>query len=450
MSEVGLVARLRSIPVALRLLLATGVIVFGGAAIWVLLISYGTWLPGIYPREVDRRVMRLLAAEVERHLEAPDLPVVVDQLGTELSLDLMVVDADGRQLAQAGHVPNPPSIDELQLARSNIAMTPSMEGLLLVAPVGTPPRAFVINSTRSLVNPRFPWRLFVGFGFNLLWTLAVLVPVSRSITRPLGRVSRAAEVFGRGDIEARSGLHGDDELGRLGQTFDQMAERINKVRRAEKEFLANASHELKTPLARLRMALALVERNDPQVARRLDDLELELSELERMVQSLLTLNRLDLAPETLTHEPVELAPLFEAARQRLLVLDPKRTVTIRCPGKPIVVAERTLLGRALDNLLDNARRYTSSSTPIEIVSLDSGDDVRIQVVDHGPGVPLAEREQVFEPFARGAAARTDSTGSGLGLPLVRRIARAHQGDATLEETPGGGATAVLRMKWRPA
>src|SRR5206468_3773998 len=169
---------------------------------------------------------------------------------------------------------------------------------LLGAPVrsrrSAPPQAILIvrmppEGARAIVRPLL-WLAVV-----LLVSLALIYPLSRSITRPIERLTAAADAFGRGNLAARSGVHSDDEVGRLARSFDEMAARIQAARKAEKELLANVSHELRTPLARIHVALELIHSQDEGVRKRLGVVGEELDELERLIADVLTTSRLELA-----------------------------------------------------------------------------------------------------------------------------------------------------------
>src|SRR5438874_1680642 len=194
-----------------------------------------------------------------------------------------------------------------------------------------------------------PRRLYVRLylAFLGVWLAVVLLlssiliyPLSRSITRPIERLTSAAEAFGRGDLSARSGVESDDEVGKLARSFDEMAARIQAARKAEKELLANVSHELRTPLARIHVALELIQGKDEDLRRRLAMVGDELDELERLIADVLTTSRLELAQAPLQRERVSAARLIEKGRQRVLALEPDRPVLAEVqPGLTVIVDE---------------------------------------------------------------------------------------------------------------
>jgi signal transduction histidine kinase len=276
-------------------------------------------------------------------------------------------------------------------------------------------------------------------------SLILVYPLSRSITRPLERLTANVEAYGRGDLSRRSGLgHFGDEVGRLARSFDEMADRIQAARRAEKELLANVSHELRTPLARIKVALELIDAPDESVRRRLLTVGEEVDELDRLVADVLTATRLDLAALPLRKVRIEVGALVEKARQRALALDPALPIAARVDPGLAVEADEALLSRALDNLLDNARKYAGGS-PIEVGARCEGDEAIFSVRDHGPGIAAADLPRVFEPFFRGEGAPGNAAGFGLGLSLARRVAEAHGGAARAQNADGGGARIEMRL-----
>jgi signal transduction histidine kinase len=283
----------------------------------------------------------------------------------------------------------------------------------------------------------------------LLGTLLVsgllVFPLSRSITRPVEKLTAAVEAYGKGDLARRSEL-GDleDEVGQLARSFDEMADRIQTARRTEKELLANVSHELRTPLARMKMVLELIEPKDDSVRKRLDALGEEVDELDRLVADVLTAARLDLAALPLHRVEVRVADLVAKARERAVALQPSLAIELRVDPELRISADEGLLSRALDNLLDNARKYGNGS-PIEVEARREGGQALIAVRDRGPGIPDAELAHVFDPFFRGAGARSGAPGFGLGLALARRVAQVHGGSAAAANAEGGGARVELRL-----
>lgn len=257
----------------------------------------------------------------------------------------------------------------------------------------------------------------------------VAYPVSRWIARRLERLRARVEALGHGDLSARVEVEGRDEVAELAASFNLAAERIERLVLAQKRLLASASHELRSPLARLRMAVELLPGDErPELRERI---RRDVAELDELVGDLLLASRLD-APDGLpAPQDVDLLGLLaeEAARSGAEVT-----------GEPVVIAgDPRLLRSLVRNLLENARRH-GGPTPIEAsVERLAPSGARLRVTDRGPGVPEDERERIFEPFYRLAGtAEEDGGGVGLGLALVRQIARHHRGEVRCRARPEGG------------
>jgi signal transduction histidine kinase len=274
-----------------------------------------------------------------------------------------------------------------------------------------------------------------GLFFALaLVTLAVGVgayPVVRRLTRRLERLQAGVESLGAGDLTARVKVEGRDEVARLAESFNRAAGRIEELVSAHKALLANASHELRTPLTRIRLAIELMkEHADPKRKR---DLEQDIAELDALIDEILISSRLQAVAEPGADEEVDLLALAseECARYEEAELD-GRPVTVR--GDP------RLLRRMIRNLLENARRHGAPPVRVRLDRMEQRAELR--VCDRGPGIPDAEREAVFRPFYRFAGSG-GSVGAGLGLALVRQIARRHGGDAQyLGREPDGSCFVV--------
>lgn len=261
-------------------------------------------------------------------------------------------------------------------------------------------------------------------GGRLFFTLALIAcavgvgayPVVRRLTARLERLQAGVESLGAGQFSARVKVEGHDEVARLAESFNRAAGRIEELVGAHQSLLANASHELRTPLARIRMAVELMKRDaDP---RRKRDLEQDIAELDALIDEILLASRLDAVAERTDDEDVDLLALAseECARYEAIDLEGE-AVTVR--------GDSRLLRRMIRNLLENARRH--GTPPIEVRVRRAGDAVEVRVCDHGPGVPEPERENVFRPFHRFPGAQ-ETAGAGLGLSLVRQIARRHGGE----------------------
>src|SRR5262245_2974828 len=258
------------------------------------------------------------------------------------------------------------------------------------------------------------------------------------LMRPLIEVVRAARAIGDGDLGVRIRARPHGELGVLAAAINDMAARIEKQLRDQRQMLAAVSHELRTPLGHIRVLVETARDApggpDPRV---LDEIEREVVDLDRLVDKLLASSRLELSVDK---REVDVAQLAQVALDQSGLNGAK--VDFR--GNTVAVADATLVRRAIANLVDNARVHGGGVRAIRVER--RADQVVVEVDDGGPGVPAAERDRVFEPFER--AGRGGSL--GLGLALVRRIAAAHGGRAWIEDAPGGGARVSFAIAVAPA
>jgi two-component system, OmpR family, sensor kinase len=281
---------------------------------------------------------------------------------------------------------------------------------------------------------------------GLLWILAIVAlavavgtyPIIRRLTQRLDDLRKGVERWGEGDLSARIKESGSDELAFLAQRFNHAAERIESLIESHKSLLANASHELRSPLARIRMGLELMEPEGSAAFRQ--EIQQNIAELDQLIDEILLASRLDARESDIgTVELVDLTGLTaeECARAgaELVPSEDGRSLMVQGVVK--------LLRRAIRNLLENARRY--SSGPVKVELTREGDYAVVRVRDRGPGVPPAERERIFEPFYRLSGASERHGGVGLGLALVRSITQRHHGHVHCEEQAGGGACFALRI-----
>jgi signal transduction histidine kinase len=285
----------------------------------------------------------------------------------------------------------------------------------------------------------------VSPGLSLLALLVVLFlaiavgayPFVRRLTRRLETLKRGVEAFGRGALDRRVPVEGRDEVAMLVNSFNQAAERVEALVRSHKSLLANASHELRSPLARLKMATSMLADASPQEREHLrSEINTDIAELDELVDEVLLASRLEAAPQPEHLESVDLLALAveEGARVEASVDGPVANVR----------GEERLLRRALRNLLENARRYGGGEIRVDVEDKAAA-GVEIRVTDNGPGVPEAFRERIFEPFFRLPGHAERAGGVGLGLALVRQIVERHHGRIRCVRAPEGGGCFVISL-----
>lgn len=394
---------------------------------------------------------------------------LVDHLATEFDVDLTVRDPSGKVLASAGPVqPRPTDRDLVHMKRGPVIISRWRNFCAATRILDNQ------NGASLGVLEIAPRRRFGGISFTrpLMGLAAVLLivglataPLARRLSRPVDKLIEATRRFGDGDLAYRIPLppwcregsharaHRHDQMTTLLLAWNDMAARVEKLIGGHRELLANVSHELRSPLARLRVALELLPRAGDGEAR-IKEIEADLGELDRLIEDVLTTSRLDASGFQVRREEVELEPLFKGLTERAAhdpILAGKEVIARGAEGMR-VRADGTLLKRALWNLLENAGKYGAPPIALSVQRVEA--NVIFAVEDAGPGIPDGEREDVLRPFYRGDKARTPqapgaaSGGFGLGLTLARQIADAHAGSLRLESVhpDGRGLRVVLTLR----
>ena len=363
--------------------------------------------------------------------------------GPIISRMLIVRNTDGDVLAVAPQLPRRGQGYEFQVLMPN-----GQEFYLQVprtTPGGPPP-------PRALP----PWWARSPYGF--LWTLLLvgmvvalaLYPVIRRLTLQLERLQNGVKRWGEGDLNVRFPIQGQDEVADLSRRFNEAADRIQNLMTSQKSLLANASHELRSPLARIRMAMELMDSPglDNAVRQRTrTEVLRNMTELDQLIDEILLASRLDAKEADMgTIESVELVGLCaeECARVGANLDVPEGQSSFEVQGVS------KLLRRLVRNLLENAKRYGATATQgdesdIELSLRHEHGRTVLRVSDRGPGVPSELRERIFEPFYRLPGASERVGGVGLGLSLVKSIAERHGGSIRCEDREGGGARFVVTL-----
>ena len=350
------------------------------------------------------------------------------RLARDLKVDLALFDSALEPLASTSDSLSPPERTRRGWWRGDWSMRLPDERLL------------VVRMPRERRPPPVAWLAFLLTG-----ALAVALaawPLVRRLTRRLERLQGSVEALGAGDLSARVKVEGCDEIASLAASFNRAAARIETLVSSHRMLLANTSHELRTPLARIRMGMELMSGGAAIDPRRRAELEQDIAEIDSLIEEILLASRLDGAPDNVVCETVDLLALAaeEASRQD----------SCSAEGEALTIqGDARLLRRMVRNLLENARRYGAPPV-LATISRGASGGVELRVRDHGPGVPEAERERIFEPFYRVAGAvSTQSaegyTGTGLGLSLVRRIATHHGGAVRCEAVNGPGTCIVVSL-----
>jgi signal transduction histidine kinase len=325
--------------------------------------------------------------------------------------------------------------------------------LIVAEPSGTPRRPL------AAIVAQLSKAALIGF----LVSLAVALLLARSITRPLLSLTQATRALARGDYSQRVRVHGNDEVAQLGHSFNQMAREIENIRQRERDVLANISHDLKTPLTSIQgFAGALIDgtcppEDYPMAARIIYD---ESERMNHLVGDVLQLSRLEAGELTLSLGPVDLDELLTQSARRFAGTAERAGVTLRveppATGPLRILGDRGRLEQVLDNLLDNALRYTPSGGRIDLVGgliEEEGRPLaRLVVRDTGRGIPADDLPRIFERFYQADKSRVAGRGggSGLGLAIVRELIERHNGTIRAESTPGAGTAITILLPLAPA
>ncbi|MCB1890072.1 MAG: HAMP domain-containing protein [Rhodocyclaceae bacterium] len=297
---------------------------------------------------------------------------------------------------------------------------------------------WVMLPTDRLVRPRaVDWLGWAGVALGLSLAAAYVI-VSR-VNRPLRNIASAARAVGRGETPAPLTEEGPADVAEVARAFNQMAGDLASLDADRRLILAGVSHDLRTPLARLRLGVELSSSSDEDR----DAMSTDIDEMDRIIGQFVDFAR---DGQSEIRKTVDLAEMLAELDGHYDRLGKPVRFTMH---EPVEVAGRPLgLRRAVTNLIDNALRYAPGDAPVEVVLSRSADHALIEVLDRGPGIPEDQVERLKRPFTRLETARTDVKGSGLGLAIVDRIARSHDGGLSLMARDGGGLRAVLRLAAR--
>jgi two-component system sensor histidine kinase CpxA len=413
-----------------------------------------TWLTDETPESPpESQTIEALATHAvsvyERH-GLPALYAYLAQLRKSQHVRGFVLDAQGRALAK----PVPEHIaTQIERYPQSISPLANRAGRFFIravevqSPSGTPYRFIATYRPR-----RFWWHRHMPpsgrFALFLVATALASVAIAVLLTRPLRRLRAATQQFAEGNLAVRAPVavrQRADAIGELGREFDHMAERIEKLVEAQNRLLRDVSHELRSPLARMQVALTLVEEHaDATAAEDLGRIQTEIQRLNALIESLLTLIRLESGTSHLVKRDLDLQELLGQ-----VVTDAEyehhgvgTRVDFKAAGAALVHGDEATLRSAFENVLRNALRYTANNTAVT-VTIEPQDATsstwHIRVCDRGPGVPEEHLERLFEPFFRSDAARSEHTGShGIGLAIARAVIERHGGQIRARNRPGGG------------
>jgi two-component system, OmpR family, sensor histidine kinase CpxA len=371
---------------------------------------------------------------------------------------VFLFDATGKELS-GRHVP--PWIED---SRQGTAFHHGWLGGLL--PERIKRIAWTLDGKRYTLVMEFPPRPRIFFGPHDIPGLGITIAIissglvcyllARSMTRPVTQLRQAAQSLAAGDLSARAGAppsRRGGELVELMRDFDRMAERLETLVESQSRLLKDVSHELRSPLARLSVALGLArQRATPEIEGQLNRIELEADRLNQLIQRLLTISRLESGADGIHKRALSLRELVEQVAHDAEYESAGRPCEVVAPDEDefTVEADADLLRSAIENVVRNATRYTAEGTAVK-VRLDretgaTGEEIVVRVSDSGPGVPDEALARIFEPFYRLDDARNRQTGgAGLGLSIADRAIRLHGGQLRASNRKEGGLEVEIRI-----
>jgi signal transduction histidine kinase len=405
---------------------------------------------------------------LQRSLPAADTPAdeqaeALNDWSSRLRIPMALDDASGRRIAASPAYERREDDAASRRAQSIVLSDGRRLWIMRGGPMrppraGVPPGAGMQRGERGMGVPPYgpppgatPWWPVpmlpggAGLAVLLLVIFAAIAagawPVVRRLTRRLEDLKRGVEAFGAGALHQRVAEDGRDEVAALGASFNRAAARIEALLGSHRSLLANASHELRSPLARLKMAVSLID--DAPAAQRAQlrqEIHTNIGELDALVEEVLMASRLDASAEKLGADKVDLLALAAEESARLAAGE-----AAQVDGESVhVLGDERLLRRALRNLLENARRYGGGHIDVQ-VGRGAGGVAEVRVCDRGPGVPEAYRERIFEAFFRLPGHAEFAGGVGLGLALVRQIAQRQGGTVRCTARDGGGSCFCLSL-----
>jgi signal transduction histidine kinase len=405
----------------------------------------------------------IVAAQASGSLNRPvRLRALTERAASTLGARVIVVDSTGSLRADSagGRVGSYGTRPEIRIALSGRTAqgerhseTLGTDLLYTAVPVTSGGRtvgAVRVTQSVSAVNERVRRSVLalIAIGASaLLLGLVLAWFLADSLSRPLRKLARTARKVEEGDFEARAEVTGPEEAREVAVAFNDMADRIGTVLAAQREFVANASHQLRTPLTglRLRLESAAAKADSPDLERELAAAEQEVERLARLLNTLLMLAREGQAPKA--GRLVSLGLAAKHAHERWDDRAEQRGQRLELvPAQDVVVhAAEEDLAIVLDNLIENALHYSPAGSAVTLEFGRDGTDAFLAVLDEGPGLEQGEETAVFERFGRGRAGKAGPSGTGLGLAIVQTLAERWGGSAALSPRPEGGTRAEIRL-----
>ena len=382
------------------------------------------------------------------------------QLLADVGIRIILFDAGGQPLTQQ-RVPRRMLHMSRRALRSGEVIFPmlgqrnwlaspiqSRTGKGYIVALGLPDQPPAGHMFKGLTRGLLGWRLLI----LLLVSAAVCFWLARSLTSPIRRLRQATRQFAAGDLTTRVGdqVKGKHEIAGLAVDFDEMAAKIETLVGTQKRLLRDISHELRSPLARLGVALELARQDANQAARQkaLGRIELEAERMNEMIGQLLSLTRLETGASELPQAEFDLCQLLERLVQdaRFEAANRNCAVNFSGPESLVISGFEVLLARGVENVIRNALSYSADESLVVVELRQTAREIQIVITDQGPGVPEAALDKLFEPFYRVADARDrQSGGSGIGLAIAAQAVRLHGGSICADNRAEGGLRVSISL-----
>jgi two-component system sensor histidine kinase CpxA len=323
------------------------------------------------------------------------------------------------------------------------------------------------NGLRYRLIAKLPEDVFEHYTFNrgniiFRFAAAILIGgficylLSLYLLRPIRVLQRAARKLGQGEFQTRvRSILGNrnDEIGELAHDFDEMAARLESLIHSKQQLLQDISHELRSPLARLSVALEIARDKSPYVEKELTRIAYETDKLNELIRQILSLASLDASQNKMQFENIDLVEMLQSIVSDANYEVQNRTtpILLKTPNSCHTQVSYSLLRSALENIIRNALRYSPDDKPISITLLQKESDIQITIEDSGPGIPEDKLAHIFDPFFRVDDSRTQRTGGfGLGLAIAKRAIFLHKGHIVASNLPHGGLKVVVVIPERQA
>lgn len=316
---------------------------------------------------------------------------------------------------------------------------------------------FNVREAREAQQQATRWDRIASLGGTTVAVLllvgmtSVLIWVRRAVLRPVMQVSQAMRRFGAGRKRTRAPEAGPAELREMAHTFNEMAASLSRQQEDQLAFLAGVAHDLRNPLAALKMSTALVDPSRPdaspeRIQRMLVLVRRQVARLDRMVGDLLDSTRIEAGKLELQLEERDMRELAHAVVELYQATGPSHELSLSVPEAPVLLrCDGARIEQVLNNLVSNALKYSPAGTRVEVTVLQQNEEALVSVTDQGIGISTEEQRHLFAPFRRTIGARERAPGAGLGLSVARRIVEAHGGLVEVDSQPGKGSVFRIRL-----